>query len=414
MTLEPSNLDLGDLKDAFQLFTTVSKRLENSYSQLETQSKELKRELGEKNLKLIASLEEKERLEGFLEGILQNLPVGILVVDLKGMIRLANEKAKDLLRQGDSELQGRIYTSFDILEDIALEGDISHEKRKGRNVYRCTVSSLNGVPDDDPGWVIMIEDISKMTRWKALIERQKRLSSMGEMAARIAHEIRNPLGSMELNIGLLLEELEESNALYPLAFRLSSGMRTVTQILSNLLHFAKGTNPHWELLELGGVISEAVEFAYPLLREKDIEVKGNYKESEFKLIGDKVLLRQALLNLILNAVEVMDNKGFLQIIIEIEQEPAEALKNSQIIKVLVQDKGKGIPEEDLDRIFDPFFTTKSRGTGLGLAIVNNIVESHRGIVEVESRPGEGSNFIVSLPCQQREENYGYTTYPSSR
>ncbi len=413
MTLEPGDFDLGDLKDAFQLFTSVSKRLENSYSQLETQSKVLKRELGEKNLKLIASLEEKERLEGFLEGILQNLPVGILVVDLKGLIRLANEKAKELLRQGDSELQGRLYTSFDILEDIALQGDASYEKRKGRSVYRCTVSSLNGVPDDDPGWVIMIEDISKMTRWKALIERQKRLSSMGEMAARIAHEIRNPLGSMELNIGLLLEELEESNSLYPLAFRLSSGMTTVTQILSNLLHFAKGTNPHWELLELGGVVAEAVEFAYPILREKDIEVKGNFKEARFKLIGDKVLLRQALLNLILNAVEVMDKKGLLKIIIELEEESAEIWNRPQIIKVFVQDKGKGIPEEDLDRIFDPFFTTKSRGTGLGLAIVNNIVESHKGIIEVESRPGEGSNFILSLPCRQREVSYGYTTYSSS-
>ena len=413
MTFELNNLDVGELKEAFQLFTSVSKRLEDSYAQLEGQTKDLKKQLNEKNAKLIASLAEKERLEKFLEGILQNLPVGILVIDLEGRIRLANEKATDILGKTEKKIKEQHYASLTLLEDIVLQSGASYEKRRNGSVYLCTVSSLKGIPGDAPGWVIMIEDMSEMIRWKKLVERQKRLSSMGEMAARIAHEIRNPLGSMELNIDLLLEELQGDRALHALASRLSTGMRTVSQTLSNLLHFAKGTNPHWELLELAEVAAEAVEFAYPLLAEKEIAVEGNYQEAGFSLFGDSILLRQAILNLIINAVEVMEKGGVLKIRIEKKEEPSAAWKNAEVIKIFVQDNGKGIMEEDLDRIFDPFFTTKSRGTGLGLAIVNNIVENHGGIIEVESRCGEGTNFIVSLPCGQREGNHGYTAYPGS-
>jgi len=219
MTFELNNLDVGELKEAFQLFTSVSKRLEYSYAQLEGQTKELKKQLHEKNAKLISSLAEKERLEKFLEGILQNLPVGILVIDLEGRIRLANEKATDILGKTEKKIKEQYYTSLVLLQDIVLQSGASYEKRRKGSVYLCTVSSLKGIPGDDPGWVIMIEDMSEMIRWKKLVERQKRLSSMGEMAARIAHEIRNPLGSMELNIDLLLEELQGDRALHALACR---------------------------------------------------------------------------------------------------------------------------------------------------------------------------------------------------
>jgi len=411
MDSSSQSFELAELKQAFHMLTSVSEKMESSYERLKGQAEELKQELFEKNARLLVSLQEQQRLESFLEGILQNLPVGILVTDKEGRVRLANQMARDTLDRSQRDLVGAKYTAFEILRQIPLRSGASIEKKKGRSVYSCSVSSLNGSGASGGDWVILIEDVTEIGRWKALAERQKRLSSMGEMGARIAHEIRNPLGSMELNVAMLLEELEGDPALYALAGRLASGVRTVTQTLSNLLNFAKGTDPRWERLEVPRLVGEALEFTGPLLREKDIRVHEDYAEKGCNILGDRILLRQALLNLIVNAVEGMEPGGSLRIGTVNQEESAGVWRGSPAIKVFVQDSGKGIPDEELDRIFDPFFTTKSQGTGLGLAIVNNIVESHGGIIEVESRIDTGSCFVMSLPCQQEESYDGYAAHP---
>ncbi len=411
MVTSSQSFELAELKQAFHMLTSVSKKMERSYERLRDQAEALKQELVEKNAKLVVSLQEQERLEGFLEGILQNLPVGILVTDEAGRIRLANQKASGFLEKKETELLGARHGAFEILQEIPLRSGASLERRKGRKLYSCSVSSLNGCGTGGCGWVILIEDITEIGRWKALADRQKRLSSMGEMGARIAHEIRNPLGSMELNAAMLLEELEGNPSLYALAGRLASGVRTVTQTLSNLLNFAKGIDPRWEPLEIPVLVGEALDFTGPLLREHRVRVQQDYAEQGCSVMGDRILLRQALLNLIVNAVEGMDAGGCLRIGTVKQEESAGVWRGSAVMKVFVQDDGKGIPEEKLDRIFDPFFTTKSQGTGLGLAIVNNIVESHGGIVEVESRVGTGSCFVMSLPCQQEEAYDGCAAHP---
>jgi two-component system sensor histidine kinase FlrB len=411
MDSSSQSFELVELKQAFHMLTSVSEKMELSYERLKGQAEELKQELFEKNARLLVSLQEQQRLEGFLVGILQNLPVGILVTDKEGSVRLANQMARDTLDRSERDLVGVKYTAFEILRQIPLRSGASLEKKKGRSVYSCSVSSLNGSGTGGGDWVILIEDVTEIGRWKALAERQKRLSSMGEMGARIAHEIRNPLGSMELNVAMLLEELEGDPALYALAGRLASGVRTVTQTLTNLLNFAKGTDPRWESLEVPRLVGEALEFTGPLLRDKAVRVHEDYAEKGCNILGDRILLRQALLNLIVNAVEGMEPGGSLQIGTVKQEETAGAWRGSPVMKVFVQDSGKGIPDEELDRIFDPFFTTKSQGTGLGLAIVNNIVESHGGIIEVESRIDIGSCFVMSLPCQQEESYDGYAAHP---
>jgi signal transduction histidine kinase len=164
-------------------------------------------------------------------------------------------------------------------------------------------------------------------------------------------------------------------------------------------------------LEVPRLVGEALEFTGPLLRDKAVRVHEDYAEKGCNILGDRILLRQALLNLIVNAVEAMEPGGSLRIGTVKQEETAGVWRGSPVMKVFVQDSGKGIPDEELDRIFDPFFTTKSQGTGLGLAIVNNIVESHGGIIEVESRIDIGSCFVMSLPCQQEESYDGYAAHP---
>jgi len=404
-----TEVSVSALREAFLAFTSASERLERSYALLREQTEELKRELGEKNARLLVSLEEKERLQKFLDGILQNLPVGILVTDLEGRVRLANEKARHMLEFGDRAPEGVSYRSFPLLRDLPLASGVLRESRNGAGVYRCSVSPLNGATEQGPGWVILLEDVSEVTRWKRLAERQKRLTSMGGMAARIAHEIRNPLGSMELNVTLLMEELRDSGQALELARRLATGVRNLSHVLSNLLQFAKGSDPVREPIDPVALLAEAEEFAGPLLKEKRIRVRREVRQAPAFFYGDRVLLRQALLNLIVNAVEAMKFGGFLRLGCRQTSEGDEAGTLRPWIHLTVQDNGRGIPEEELDRIFDPFYTTRSEGMGLGLAIVNNIVEAHGGFVDVESRPGRGTTFVLSIPAGQEQE-HGYEAH----
>ncbi len=405
-----SEVSASALREAFLAFTSASERLERSYALLREQTEELKRELEEKNARLVASLEEKERLQKFLDGILQNLPVGILVTDAEGLVRLANEKARHMLENGDSGPEGLSYRSFALLRDLPLSDGVLRERRNGAGVYRCSVSPLSGATEQGPGWVILLEDVSEVTRWKRLAERQKRLTSMGGMAARIAHEIRNPLGSMELNVTLLMEELREGGPALDLARRLATGVRNLGHILSNLLQFAKGSDPVRERLDPSDLLAEAAEFAGPLVKEKGIRVRKEVRKAPAFFYGDRVLLRQALLNLIVNAVEAMKPGGCLRLgCRQTDPEEKAGGRSRSWIHLSVQDNGRGIPEEDLDRIFDPFYTTRSEGMGLGLAIVNNIVEAHGGFVEVESQPGRGTTFVLSIPAGQEQE-HGYEAH----
>ncbi len=403
--------DLQELKQAFLLLASASRRMEISYERLKEQTEALKRELKEKNERLLGALREQRRLQCFLDEILQNLPVGVVVTDPEGRVRLVNQRAREILGCGEEELEGRLYAELGLLEEIPLRRGVTLEKRRGRAVFGCTVSSMDGTVEGGSGWIILIEDLTEVARWKALAERQKRLSSMGEMGARIAHEIRNPLGSMELNATMLLEELKEGGPAYDLACRVATGVRSVTQILDNLLHFAKGTDaPRWEVLDVVDLVRETLAFSEPLLREKGIRADLELRGEIGRLFGDRVLLRQALLNLVRNAVEGMEPGGELGIAVRAQPAGRSGAEAEESVRIEVRDTGRGIPEEDLDRIFDPFFTTKSQGTGLGLAIVNHIVERHGGIVEVESREGRGSCFVISLPCRQEEEN-GHAAHP---
>ncbi len=401
--------DLQALQDAFALVTRTSASLEHAYVRMREQVDALKNELVEKDAVLTHSLEKNERLDRFLEGILHNLPVGILVTDPAGKIRLANRKAAEILGRVRAELEGDDCASMDLLKDLPLGAGVLAERRMGPSIYRCSVSPLPGEPGSvRGGWVVMMEDISQMCRWKALAERKKRLASMGEMATRIAHEIRNPLGSMELNATMLIEETEGSGQAEVLARRLATSVRVMGQILTNLLYFARGAEVQQARLRLDRVVYEAVDFVSPLLQEKGIRVEVDPLGEAIHVQGDGLMLRQALLNLILNGMEATEPGGCLRVRALRTRETQGSLADCRVVKIRVEDNGPGIREDVLDRIFDPFFTTKSRGTGLGLSIVNNIVESHGGIVEVERRRGGGACFTVSLPIDEEMQHDGRT------
>ncbi|MBI3594077.1 MAG: hypothetical protein HY200_03900 [Nitrospirae bacterium] len=223
-------------------------------------------------------------------------------------------------------------------------------------------------------------------------ERNVRLAAAGEMAARMAHELRNPLGSIELFAGLLKNNLKDDPEKEQWAVHISSAVSAMDYALTNLLLFTGKPSPSFNKQELSRIIEEARIFSLPLLIQNQIQLEIQLEKVTEPLLCDESLLKQVFLNLILNAVEAMPDGGRLTIFGDMTSDSSEGE-----VRVRICDTGSGISEVVQPRIFDPFFTTKNKGTGLGLSIVHNAVQAHEGSIEVASSPQCGTTFILTLP-----------------
>jgi signal transduction histidine kinase len=227
-------------------------------------------------------------------------------------------------------------------------------------------------------------------------ERNVRLASAGEMAARMAHELRNPLGSIELFAGLLRKHLTDDPDKLQWALHISSAVSAMDYALTNLLLFTGRPLPTFEQVELSRIVEEARIFSLPLLIQNQIQFNVQMERITEPLYCDEALLKQVFLNLILNAIDAMPSGGHLTI-------SGESIHNSsgRHVEIRISDTGVGIADEIRERIFDPFFTTKRKGTGLGLSIVYNAIQAHDGTIEVESSLNEGTTFILTIPITSR-------------
>lgn len=215
--------------------------------------------------------------------------------------------------------------------------------------------------------------------------RQSRLAAMGEMAATLAHEVRNPLGGMELFTRLLIDELAEQPRGRRLAEQIARGIQDLNHLVSNILEYGRMPEPRLAWTSVGGVIEEAFSVVGPSLQAGIRVDLPEARELHWWL--DRALVTQVLLNLLRNAGEAMGERGVLRV---------AAAADQRLLRIVVEDSGPGIPPERAATIFDPFFTTKERGTGLGLAVARAAVLAHGGDLTLE--PGAaGARFVVSLP-----------------
>lgn len=224
------------------------------------------------------------------------------------------------------------------------------------------------------------------------IERGRRLAAMGEMAARVAHEIRNPLGSMSIFAAILERELVADPEKQRLANHITTGIKSLDNLLSNMLLFARGPEAKARSVDMRTVIEDCLQLV------AGRGVSGVSVKAEFcgqtSIMADQVLLRQLFSNLMINAIDAMGEGGTLKVRTRMVH------ADRSYMEIKVSDTGRGITEEHIDRIFDPFFTTKDRGTGLGLAIVSAVVNAHGGFIDVASKPGEGTVFTIGLPASR--------------
>ncbi|RLC30324.1 MAG: PAS domain-containing sensor histidine kinase [Deltaproteobacteria bacterium] len=423
-TMESVNFTKSVDRESFQLlsetiagFNGVASKLESYYRNLEQRVKHLTLELDEKNRELVQNLREKEEFKNYLHNILESLTTGVVVLDLEGRITTFNRAAEMITGLGAADMSGCRFdrtpasgifsrltenrgSSNDITEDLEVETEI---QRGHNDTLHVRISTF---PVKDPagrkiGTAITLQDITRLKRLEEKVNRRDRLAAMGEMAAEIAHEIRNPLGSIELFATTLKKDLSDSPELQRLVEHISRSVRKMNNSISNLLMFIRPhQRPCFRIKDIHGPLTNALLFSSDLLKsDNPVEVVTHYATEPLTARIDPDLLQQALLNLILNALQAMPRGGELRISTTRRIHPRSG---SGVAEIQIRDSGSGVCEKNLARIFDPFFTTKKKGTGLGLAIVHNILSIHGGDIDVESFPEQGTLCTVTIPLWEED------------
>jgi two-component system NtrC family sensor kinase len=223
------------------------------------------------------------------------------------------------------------------------------------------------------------------------LSRAEHLASLGELAAGLAHEIRNPLAGIAGALEIIGKGLPAGSSGREVLNELNAEVRRIQSILNDLLAYARPRPPQFFAADLNATVEQAVELARQQVRSKPIQIRFAPCASLGQIVHDPVQLQQVVLNLLLNSIQAIPSEGTIEV----------ALRESQGSAVIrVTDSGKGISPEVLPKIFRPFFTTRKEGTGLGLALAKGILESHGGRIEVSSEPGKGTQVEIRLSARQ--------------
>ncbi|MCD6185984.1 MAG: PAS domain S-box protein [Deltaproteobacteria bacterium] len=409
--------EINILTQAIDSFNYAASKIEKQYHLLENRVKELDIELQEKNDSLEKNLKDKEEVKKFLINILESITTGIIVIDPDGYITTLNKAAEKITGFISEKVKGekfKILFDSGFMRDVDLDPErinalneiLEVETELAKRDNEITNINLSIAPVLDSGKslagiVLTMQDITRMKRWEQKASRTDRLQAMGEMAVKIAHEVRNPLGSIKLFADMLNKELQSTTELKELSEHISSGVESINNIISNLLLFVKPQqSPDLKIIDIHDVLDGSIFFSGHLVKhDNSIKIKTKYYAAPVMVRGDKELLKQVALNLILNAIQAMPNGGELGILTSIAKSSQEQKKIAEIRFI---DTGISISQKNISRIFDPFFTTKNNGTGLGLAIVHNILKAHDASIDITSSE-KGTTCIVRIPIVEEKE-----------
>jgi len=347
----------------------------------------------EKELEILKKIAEQraEDVESYNENILQSVPSGVISFDRDLKIKSINSsaekilglKAEDAIGRGYEELLGNSIVKLFKERKSVERGEIQYQTSDGREIWLgLTFSPLRDSAGKEIGRILVFSDLTELKALESQAELRKRLSSLGEMSAGIAHELRNPMGVIAGYTKLLSKKVD--NSLMPTVEAISKEIDVMDRIISDFLSFARPVELTVSNINLNEVINSCVSSIVGI--NSAIEVSLNIDKSLF-ISGDEVLLRQAFTNLIQNAVEAMKDGGKLSF---------GYTDFGDYIEITVSDTGHGISEGIRDKIFLPFYTTKEKGTGLGLAIVHKTIISHGGEILVDSTSA-GTTFRLRLP-----------------
>ncbi|RPH77095.1 MAG: PAS domain S-box protein [Nitrospiraceae bacterium] len=380
------------LHQAFRSFDDAAVTLQQSYQTLTTRLEQLDVELADRNEALSRNLRANEELREHLTAILESLPMGLLVMDSEGSITRCNQAGEQLLGLPREQIIGCSLAGC--LKEAQLNGDVYPLTTHQGTAVTLSQRALKTSEGRQAGSVLLIQDVTVVRELEDRLQRRNRLAAMGEMVGRIAHEIRNPLGSIELFASMLRRDLNGVPALRGYAEHISSSVHMMNRLLTNLLLYTKPDCSHGEWHEMEVLMLDALTLAAHAIAHTRIDIRLEVNPSASRIWCDAGQMKQVLLNLILNSIHAMSGGGTLTLSATLTEEQASG---SSVFRLSVSDTGVGIAAAQRSRIFDPFFTTRDEGTGLGLAIVHAIVEAHRGRIDVESAEGRGTTFTIVLP-----------------
>jgi two-component system sensor histidine kinase HydH len=255
--------------------------------------------------------------------------------------------------------------------------------------------SISSFEDDTGaiwGQIVLFRDLTEVRGLQREIETNRRLASIGMLAAGVAHEIRNPLSSIKGFATYFKERYRNHPEDQKTAEIMIQEVDRLNRVITQLLEFARPLAIQKKRTPLQILINHSLQMIETQAQEKNIEIEKSFASEPLEAVVDPDRMSQVLLNLYLNAMQSMEGKGgLLTVSLSREKGPPPS------VKISVKDTGTGIAKEDLEHVFDPYFTTKQSGTGLGLAIVHKIIESHQGEIRVESEPGHGTTVSFYLP-----------------
>ncbi len=398
-------MDLDFLQKSFEEFNQATLRLQEAYGSLEYKFECLNKELEAKNRELEKTIADKEDMKNYLENILESLTSGVVVADLDGRIRTANRCAEELFGIRHESLSDCHMSALfaetpkdqwaPVFDPEFFKGSVARKLRSGENILEVSGSWAKDRNGRMIGTVYVFRDITRMEKLENMAKRSEKMVAMGEMAANIAHEIRNPLGSIELFASLILKNAGDEKEKQRGA-RIIASVKNVDNKISNLLMFTRNLNPMPHRIDIHAVLEEILAFSRQVADVNLMELSVSYADIIRPHVNaDAEMLKQVFLNLILNAFQAMPDGGRLTI--ETHRREGYLGNGASAVEIRFSDTGCGIPKENLTRIFDPFFSTKEKGSGLGLAIAHNIIDMHQGVIHVENSVQGGAVFSVFLP-----------------
>ena len=394
-----------NLTRAFMTFTQAAGSLENSYTQLQTEVGRLHQELQRANLQLDRSLEENARVRKYLSRVLESLPCGVLVAGNDGQTQIINPEARRLLQVpanwSPGEHAGLPGTFEKLIAEVPKNSFFSEQEaplpgtagNRFIGILRASVSENASDGTEGPSDTIwIVRDITEQKRLASERETARRSRALAEVATVLAHEIRNPLGSMELFTGLLADATAHLPETKQWVTHLQAGLRALSATVNNVLHFHGQPEAQMLPTELDRLVSETMDFLLPLARQRGQQIVVHNTIGKISTNADANRLKQVFFNLALNAFRAMPPGGKLQV--DLRWAPQFP---GGLTQIDFHDDGRGISSDLLERIYEPGFTTTPGSPGLGLAVCKKVIEQHGGEMRMSSKPKHGTTASIYLP-----------------
>jgi len=362
------------------------------------------------NSQLYGSLEQKAaevaRLKDFSENIVESLNVGVMAVDLNGTVDAWNSRMEQLIGATRADAVGRLFSEL-LPEELVREIEAQGDEEKVTGIYKqrldyrgravvlnVSITPLVGKSGEKIGRLLLFDDVTQRERMEEQMSQTEKLTSLGLLAAGVAHEVNTPLAVISNYIQMLAKEMPEGDPRQSIIEKIVKQTFRASEIVNNLLNFSRTGPSELADIDVNRVVEETLSLVAHPLKTAQIQVVKQLDGALPPVRGSANKLQQVFLNLFLNARDAMPQGGMLEV---------RTVSHNGTVEIDIADTGNGIAREHIHKIFDPFFTTKpgSRGTGLGLSVSYGIIREHAGKIDVRSTPGRGTSFHVEFPAVRK-------------